>query len=275
MKKLNAFSWYGGKYSHLDWILPLLNVQCSHFVDVFGGSAAVLLNREPSPVETYNDLDFGVVNFFRALRDHNKELVRLLEHTPYSRKEYDESRMSLSNYENLTSVEHARLFFIAARMSFSGAVHRDGCSWSFSTGRSRSGKSESVSRWLGSIEKLNLVSNRLRRVQIENDDAVNIIARYDKGDSLFYCDPPYVFSTRSSNKKCYFSEMTDEQHGQLAESLNACKSKVAVSYYDCEMINELYPVGRWHRHYATAKKIRSGKRITQEMLLTNYEVKND
>ena len=29
----------------------------------FAGSAAVLLNREPSPVETYNDLDGEVCNF--------------------------------------------------------------------------------------------------------------------------------------------------------------------------------------------------------------------
>lgn len=65
--KLIAFGWYGGKFSHLDWLLPLLP-KCHHYCEPFAGSAAVLLNREPSPVETYNDLDGEVVNFFRALR---------------------------------------------------------------------------------------------------------------------------------------------------------------------------------------------------------------
>lgn len=51
-----AFGWYGGKFSHLDWLLPLLP-ETFHYCEPFGGSAAVLLNRPPSSVETYNDLD--------------------------------------------------------------------------------------------------------------------------------------------------------------------------------------------------------------------------
>ena len=60
-RKLIAFGWYGGKYSHLDWLLPLLT-KCHHYCEPFGGSAAVLLNREPSPIETYNDIDGEVCN---------------------------------------------------------------------------------------------------------------------------------------------------------------------------------------------------------------------
>jgi site-specific DNA-adenine methylase len=55
-RKVIAFGWYGGKYSHLDWLLPLLP-QTHHYFEPFAGSAAVLLNRAPSPVETYNDVD--------------------------------------------------------------------------------------------------------------------------------------------------------------------------------------------------------------------------
>ena len=73
-KKVIAFGWYGGKYSHLDWLLPLLP-PCHHYCEPFAGSAAVLLNRDPSPVETYNDLDGEVANFFRVLRDSKEGLV--------------------------------------------------------------------------------------------------------------------------------------------------------------------------------------------------------
>jgi hypothetical protein len=41
-RKKIAFGWYGGKYSHLDWLLPLLP-QAHHYCEPFGGSAAVLL----------------------------------------------------------------------------------------------------------------------------------------------------------------------------------------------------------------------------------------
>src|SRR5262249_7585673 len=57
-----VFGWYGGKFNHLDWLLPLLP-DAHHYCEPYSGSAAVLLNRAPSPVETYNDIDGDVVNF--------------------------------------------------------------------------------------------------------------------------------------------------------------------------------------------------------------------
>jgi DNA adenine methylase len=75
-KNLDAFS-VSEKFSHLDWLLPLLPA-CHHYCERFGGSAAVLLNRAPSPVETYNDIDGEVSNFFRALRENGSELVRAI-----------------------------------------------------------------------------------------------------------------------------------------------------------------------------------------------------
>src|SRR5579862_9241277 len=86
-KKIIAFGWYGGKYSHLEWLLPLLS-KCHHYCEPFGGSAAVLLNREPSPVETYNDLDGEVTTFFRVLRDDGEKLIRAIGLTPFSREEF-------------------------------------------------------------------------------------------------------------------------------------------------------------------------------------------
>jgi len=59
-RKLIAFGWYGGKFSHLDWLLPLLP-ECHHYCEPFAGSAAVLLNRDPSPVEAYNFVAAGAV----------------------------------------------------------------------------------------------------------------------------------------------------------------------------------------------------------------------
>jgi hypothetical protein len=74
LSKRIVFGWYGGKFSHLNWLLPLLP-GCHHYCEPFAGSAAVLLNRQPSPVETYNDMDGEVVNFFRVLRHHKDQLI--------------------------------------------------------------------------------------------------------------------------------------------------------------------------------------------------------
>src|SRR5665213_893385 len=87
-KKRIAFGWYGGKFSHLDWLLPLLP-KCHHYCEPFAGSGAVLINKEPSSVETYNDIDGEVVNFFKTLRDKNEELIKAISLTPFSREEYN------------------------------------------------------------------------------------------------------------------------------------------------------------------------------------------
>src|SRR5213082_3031228 len=108
MGKLIAFGWYGGKYSHLDWLLPLLP-QCHHYCEPFGGSAAVLLNREPSPVESYNDIDGEVVNFFSALREHKQDLIDAIMLTPFSRDEL--TRACREATANLDPLERARRFY--------------------------------------------------------------------------------------------------------------------------------------------------------------------
>jgi hypothetical protein len=86
-KKLIAFGWYGGKFSHLGWLLDHLP-DCHHYCEPFAGSAAVLLNRAPAPVETYNDIDGEVTNFFRVLRDETDELLKAIALTPFSREEF-------------------------------------------------------------------------------------------------------------------------------------------------------------------------------------------
>src|SRR6266700_1604268 len=115
--KLIAFGWYGGKFSHLDWMLPLLP-DCHHYCEPFGGSAAVLLNRDPSPVETYNDIDGEVATFFRVLRNQNNRLVKAIALTPFSREEF--LIACLTNGEKISDVERARRFFIRARQVRTG-----------------------------------------------------------------------------------------------------------------------------------------------------------
>src|SRR5207302_10028525 len=116
-KKLIPFGWYGGKFNHLDWLLPLLP-DCHHYCEPFAGSAAVLLNRPPSPVETYNDLDGEVVNFFRVLREQKEDLLQSIGLTPFSREEF---YLSLStNGRAVSNLERARRFFVRARQARTG-----------------------------------------------------------------------------------------------------------------------------------------------------------
>jgi DNA adenine methylase len=264
-RKLIAFGWYGGKFNHLDWLLPLLP-KCHHYCEPFAGSAAVLLNRQPSPVETYNDLDGEVANFFRILRNQRDELVQAIGLTPFSREEL---YLSLSsNGHPCSDVERARRFFVRARQARTGLAQTASLGrWANCKNTSRAGMAGAVSRWLGSVTTLPEIALRLLRVQIENRPATDVIRLYDGPETLFYCDPPYVHSSRGDTK-AYLFEMTDPEHGELAEVLNGCKARVAVSGYRCDLMDTLYK--GWKRHDAPVKQCHSIKKPRHESLWTNY-----
>src|SRR5713226_2286471 len=263
--RLRSFGWYGGKFSHLDWLLPLLP-ECHHYCEPFGGSAAVLLNRKPAPVETYNDLDGDVMTFFGVLREQPDELIRLLSLTPFSREEF---YLSLQNGEGtMSKLERARRFFVRARQVRTGLAQTATLGrWANCKNTSRAGMSGVVSRWLGSVEQLPEIALRLLRVQIENRPALDVIRLYDEKSTLFYCDPPYVHSTRGDSK-AYGFEMRDDEHRRLARALGKCRGKVAVSGYRCDLMDKLYE--GWRRVEAPPKHCHSIKKVRHEALWMNY-----
>ena len=267
-KRLIAFGWYGGKFSHLGWLLPLLPDDAHHYCEPFGGSAAVLLNRRPAPLETYNDIDGEVVNFFRVLRDKRDELLYALALTPFSREEF--ALACSPQDDNISDVERARRFFVRARQVRTGLAQTATIGrWANCKKTSRAGMSGVVSRWLGSIDGLVEIAERLLRVQIENRPALDVIREYDDKDTLFYIDPPYPHESRG-DAKAYEFEMTDDEHRLLAKVLHEVKGRVAVSGYRCPLMDELY--GDWRRYDAPVKKAHSCKHERQECLWVNYEI---
>ncbi len=270
-RKLIAFGWYGGKFSHLSWLLPLIP-KCHHYCEPFAGSAAVLLNREPSPVETYNDMDGEVCNFFRVLRDDQDKLSRAIALTPFSREEFASACMLDPNQSD---IERARRFYVRARQVRTGLAQTATIGrWANCKDTSRAGMSGVVSRWLGGVDALPGIGERLLRVQIENRPAVDVIRLYDSKQTLFYCDPPYVHDTRGDSS-AYGHEMTDDDHKRLADTLNSVKGKVAFSNYDCELMNRLFPSKRWQKVVGPEKTIHSTKDKRREVLWLNYPVKLD
>lgn len=269
-KKLIPFGWYGGKYSHLSWLLPLLP-SCHHYCEPFAGSAAVLLNRQPAPIETYNDLDGEVVNFFRVLRDDKDALVETIGLTPFSREEFAKAcKLDAA----LSQLERARRFYVRARQVRTGLAQTASIGrWANCKNTSRAGMSGVISRWLGAVEVLPDIAERLLRVQIENRPALDVIRLYDSPGTLFYCDPPYIHSTRGDSK-AYVHEMTNEQHAELARVLNSVKGSVAVSNYQCNLMDELYPQHKWKKTVGEAKTNHATKGKRVEVLWTNYDPKN-
>lgn len=233
MHKLTAFSYFGGKNSQLGFILP--NLPASEFyIEPFGGSAAVLLNREPAKNEVYNDLYLNCVNFFRVLRDHPDELITRLKLTPNSKHEYAmaiDMNKGLSQVDDM--IERARMWFMLPVLGFYGR-HKEASNWGRAYS-SANGMNGMCSKWITAVDRLYPVAERLRRVVIECADAREVIERWDRPEALFYLDPPYVLASRSSKTAQYQNEMNDRQHTELLELCQRCKGRVAISGYDSEL----------------------------------------
>jgi len=194
--------------------------------------------------------------------------MQMIGLTPFSREEF---AIACEIDPDVDPIERARRFYVRARQVRTGLAQSATLGrWANCKNTSRSGMAGAVSRWLGAIEDLPEIALRLLRVQIENRPAIEVIRLYDSPETLFYCDPPYVHETRG-DKQAYAYEMSDEEHRELALVLNSVQGLVAVSGYDCALMQELYPSPKWHKHIAPTRTIHSTKDARTEIVWTNYD----
>ena len=223
---MNAILKYpGGKWRIAEWIIshfPPHKVYCEPFF----GSGGIFFNKQPSNIETINDISGEIVNLFRVCREKPEELANAITFTPWARDEFR------SCYENTgDEVERARRTLVRYHQSFATA---DASKYSWRNVQTFGGP-RCPQQWNELPELILTVCGRLKEAQIENVDALTLIGRYNDENTLLYLDPPYVQSTRKRN--LYKHEMKDKQHVELLELVMQSKSKVCLSAYDNELYN--------------------------------------
>lgn len=239
--------YHGGKYRMADWIIGHFPAH-EAYIEPFGGAASVLLAKTPSRIEVYNDLDDSVVSLFRILRDPGQaaQLQRAIELTPFSRVEH-----AASFEPSDDPIEEARRFIVRSFQSIGTKNRRSRNGW-----RTRTPKAvwSSCVAWTGWPAEVPTFCGRLRDVIIESLDFRRLIPLYDHPDALFYVDPPYVSSTRSSgHRKTYTHEMSDADHADLLQILQGLKGMVALSGYDSDLYAEALKGWRVERVKARAQ----------------------
>ena len=147
--------WFGGKGIITRWIMEAL---CEYphkiYVEPFGGGASVLIAKEPSSVEVYNDLNAGLVNFFHVLSDTKMfgKFMRIVSALPVSRRQYYNFRNDLRYEKN--PVVRAAKWFVVARQSFAGKF---GAAWGYAVTHSTRGMAVCSARWLSSRRAADLI----------------------------------------------------------------------------------------------------------------------
>jgi DNA adenine methylase len=273
MGKLKSpINWFGGKFYMANKIIDIFP-EHKVFVEVFGGSGQLTFAKEPSEIEVYNDIDKGLVSFFKILRDENKakKLIEKLHLTPFSREEFYECRDTWRNETD--EIEKVRKWYVTVMQSFSTNMS----SWKPTKSKSRRGMAQSVSQWLGHIENnLPLAVERMKMLQVENMDFKELLIKYDSHDTLFYLDPPYIHDTRKMTYE-YEHELSNERHKELVECLLKLKGKCILSGYEHEIYSRLEKEG-WQKVYLgefakrSIKTIESEKEKGREFVWINYKL---
>ncbi len=248
----------GSKQRIAPWIINHMPKHHSYLEPYFGGGA-ILFNKEPSRIETVNDLDDDVINLFKVIREQKEELIMKIVFTPYARQEYNNAFPE--NPEELEEVERAKNFLIRSGMGH-GFRLCEKCGWKKDVYAREA--AYAVRYWNDLPEVITNVAQRLKMVQIEHKPAVELIKSFNHDNVLIYADPPYVLSTRT--RKQYQHEMSDRDHVELLEALLLHTGPVMLSGYDNDIYNGY--LKEWKKISIPARAENSLPRI--ECLWMNY-----
>ena len=255
----NVLKYPGSKWNIARQLVELIPPHHS-YVEPYFGSGAVLFSKTPSSIETVNDLDGDVVNLFRCIQQDAERLARLVMTTPYSREVYD---MQFDPDNSCASRYQQAAGFLIRCCQGHGFRVNGYVGWKSDVqGRE---KSYSLWNWYRLPDWIVEIAERLRRVQIENLPALEVMKRFNYPNVFMYIDPPYLLGLR--NGKQYRHEMTDADHEELLQISLQSRAKIMISGYESEMYND-YLQG-WRKEYFTSCVAQGKPR--QEVVWMNYE----
>lgn len=230
------FPYYGGKTRVAGEIASLLPKH-THYIEPFAGALSVLFAKEKSLIETVNDINGDIVNFFRVLRDRQEELERVCALTPHSRQEHAEAR----DLDVSDDLERARRTFVLLSQGRNASLRKTG--WAhFQNPAGGGSRPQYIQRMVNRFADL---ADRLIDVTLESRDGVDVIREFGRfRDNLLYVDPPYLSSTRGSSG--YAAEFgRADQHEQLLAALVECKATVILSGYPSDLYDQA--LAGWQR----------------------------
>lgn len=225
----------GSKWNIAEKLVELVPEHYS-YLEPYAGSLALLFNKQPSAIETINDLDSDVVNLFRCIQKDSERLARLVMTTPFSHEIYDKQYEGNSETRYASSFQRAAGFLVRCWQGYGYRTNGYKVGWRRDVqGRERA---YALWSWYRLPEWILDITERLRMVQIENRPALEVIQGFCYDNVFMYLDPPYVIGTRAGRQKQYAYEMTDADHEELLKLIVQSPAKIMISGYESEMYND-------------------------------------
>lgn len=230
------------------------------YAEPFVGMGGVFLRRaRPARYEVINDAHLDVATLFRVLQRHYVAFLDMLRFQLTTRAEFN--RLSATDPATLTDLERAARFLYLQRTAFGGKVN--GRNFAMGMGHGRHARFD-VTQMAPVLED---VHTRLAGVLIERLDFAAFIARYDRADALFYCDPPYWGS-----EDYYGAELFGRaDFTRLRDALAAIAGKVILSINDTPEIREIFAAFRLEAVQTTYHLQANGAARAGELIITNFD----
>lgn len=173
----------GGKRNLSRRLVEMIGrVDHATYAEVFVGGGGIFFRRDRRPKqEVINDFSGDIATVFRVLQEHYTPLIDEMRFKLSSRAEFQ--RLMKQDPETLTDLRRAARFIYLQTLAFGGRVHQRHYGVSMGQ-RARFDFTQVVPR-------LQDIHERLSGVSIEQLPFDRFIARYDRPQTLFYCDPPY------------------------------------------------------------------------------------
>lgn len=251
----------GSKWNLVPHILKMIPNHHT-YLEPFFGSGAILFSKNESRIEMVNDLDHNVVNLFNCIKSDPERLARIVLSTPYSREQYDNSYIQIPE----EPYEKAANFLVKCWQGYGFRTNGSKVGWKNDIQGRES--MYALWDWYRLPDRILMVAERLRKVQIENRPALEVMKRFDFSNVFMYLDPPYVLCTRTG--KQYAHEMQDDDHEELLKFTLQSRAKIMISGYESDMYNDY--LSNWNKaNYKSCAEM-GGKRI--ETVWFNYEAPN-
>ncbi len=229
--------WQGGKARLAHWIAGRLPPH-RMYIEPFAGTAAVLLAKVPSPIEVLNDANGDIIATYRCLQDASltRRLWRRMRWTPLSRAEWERAKEPVTD----DIAEQAARFLVRMTQGFGGKPSAS--TWGGGLGDDVHTRIERL------LRRMTPASERLWRVVLEQGDWATVVARYERADSVVYCDPPYL--TVTDPDAYTVGSWTETEQAALIEWSLSTSAMVVLSGYDHPVYDRLREAG-WHQEFRT------------------------
>lgn len=254
-------SYYGGKQTMLKHILPLIPKH-TIYTEAFCGGCAVMFAKPPAKSEIINDINGELINFYCVAKSYSDRLIAEINNTLHARDYYNIANDIYLHPDNHDAIKRAWAVWALSKLSFASQL---GGSFGFDMSGTMAKKVRNAKDNFSEM-----LCRRLDCVTIENDDALKVIARYDRPGAFHFVDPPYV----GSDCGHYADTFGDDNLKELLELLTKIKGKFMLTMFPNDIIEESATRNGWiiHRIERTisASKETDGRRKQEEWMVCNY-----